>query len=49
LAGYSNIMNLFVARYGQPVAGTRIFIRTRQVLNGWVDAPIESTAIVPQP
>ena len=48
-AGYSNILDLFVARYGQPVAGTRIFIRTRQVLNGWADAPKETTAIVPQP
>jgi hypothetical protein len=48
-AGYSNIMDLFVARYGQPVAGTRIFIRTRQVLNGWVDGPKQTTAIVPKP
>jgi len=48
-AGYSNILDLFVARYGQPRPGTRIFIRTRQVLNGWADAPKETTVIVPQP
>jgi hypothetical protein len=46
-AGYSNITDRFVARYGKPVAGTRIFIRTRQVLNGWEDAPIQTSAIVP--
>jgi hypothetical protein len=48
-AGYSNITDLFVARYGQPPPGTRIFIRTRQVLNGWLDAPKQTTAIVPEP
>ena len=48
-AGYSNITDLFVARYGKPVAGTRIFIRTRQVLNGWEDDPKQTTAIVPKP
>jgi hypothetical protein len=48
-AGYSNIMDLFVARYGQPVAGTHIFIRTRQVLNGWVDGCKQTTVIVPKP
>jgi hypothetical protein len=47
-AGYSNILDLFVARYGQPRPGTRIFIRTRQVLNGWADAPKETTVIVPK-
>ena len=47
-AGYSRITDLFVARYGQPVAGTRIFIRTRQVLNGWADDPKETTVIVPK-
>jgi hypothetical protein len=45
--GYSNITDLYVARYGIPTAGTRIFICTRQVLNGWEDAPKQTTAIVP--
>ena len=48
-AGYSNITKLFVDRYGTPPAGTRIFIRTRQVSNGWEDFPIQITAIVPKP
>jgi hypothetical protein len=48
-AGYSNITDLFVARYGKPTPGTRIFIRTRQVLNGWEDFPKQTTALVPRP
>ena len=48
-AGYSNITDLYVARYGIPPAGTRIFIRTRQVLNGWGDVPKQTTAVVPKP
>jgi hypothetical protein len=48
-AGYSNITDLFVARYGIPPIGTRIFIRTRQVLNGWGDTPKQTNAIVPKP
>lgn len=46
--GYSNITDLFVGRYGIPPAGTRIFIRTRQVINGWKDTPKEVTALVPK-
>ena len=48
-AGYSKITELYVARYGVPPSGTRIFIRTRQVLNGWEDAPVQSTVIIPSP
>ena len=46
-AGYSNITDLFVARYGKPAAGTRVFIRTRQLIDGWEDLPVQTTAIVP--
>ena len=45
-AGYSTITKLYVDRYGVPPPGTRVFIRTRQVLNGWSDFPIQTTAIV---
>ncbi|MGO8927418.1 MAG: hypothetical protein ACLQU3_11080 [Limisphaerales bacterium] len=45
-AGYSNITDLYVARYGIPAPGTRIFIRTRQVLSGWEDIPKQTTTIV---
>jgi hypothetical protein len=47
-AGYSTITQLYVDRYGVPPAGMRVFIRTRQVLNGWEDYPIQTTAIVPR-
>jgi hypothetical protein len=48
-AGYSNITERYVARYGVPPAGTRIFIRTRQVLDGWEDDPRQTAALVPKP
>lgn len=47
-AGYSNITQLYVDRYGAPPAGMRVFIRTRQLLNGWEDSPKQTTAIVPR-
>jgi hypothetical protein len=43
----SNITDLYKARYGTPPAGSRIFIRTRQVINGWEDLPKDTTAVVP--
>jgi hypothetical protein len=46
-AGFSSITDLYVARYGVPPAGTRVFIRTRQVLNGWEDVPQQTSAIIP--
>ena len=48
-AGYSSIRKLYVDRYGEPAAGTRIFIRTRQLRNGWGDFPIQTNTIVPIP
>jgi hypothetical protein len=48
-AGYSNIRKLYVDRYGEPPPGTRIFIRTRQVLDGWMDDPKQPSAVVPEP
>ena len=46
-AGYSTITQLYLDRYGVPPAGMRVFIRTRQVLDGWEDIPRQFTAIVP--
>ena len=37
--GYSDITAMIVARYGILSAGTRIFIRTRQQVDGMVDVP----------
>jgi hypothetical protein len=47
-AGYSNITDLYVARYGQPPAGTRVFIRTRQMIDGWADHPKQTSALIPR-
>jgi hypothetical protein len=47
-AGYSNITKLYIDRYGIPPAGTRVFIRTRQMFNGWEDDLKQTTAIVPK-
>jgi hypothetical protein len=46
-AGYSNVTDLYIAKYGLPRVGRRVFIRTRQVLNGWEDDHKQTTAIVP--
>jgi hypothetical protein len=48
-ADCSHITKPYVDRYGEPPPGTRIFIRRRQVRDGWVDFPIQTAAIVPQP
>ena len=47
-AGYSNIRKMYVDRYGEPPPGTRIFIRTRQMRDGWADDPKQTAAIVPK-
>ena len=44
--GWCDITSLFVGRYGVPVAGRAIFIRTRQHINGWNDPPKQVRAIV---
>ena len=46
--GASEITDLYVARYGVPPVGTRVFIRTHQHINGWDDLPKQTTAIVPK-
>ena len=33
--GVSDITEMYVQRYGEPKAGERVFIRTRQQTNGW--------------
>ena len=39
--GWSNITELYVARYGVPRPGTAIWIRVCQYIDGWTDAPKE--------
>ncbi len=45
--GGSDITALYVARYGEPVAGKVVFIRTCQQVDGWTDLPKETSALVP--
>ena len=47
--GWSDITALYVERFGVPPVGQRVFIRTRQLLNGWEDEFKETCADVPPP
>jgi len=47
--GFCDITGLYVARYGVPPVRSRVFLRTRQQVNGWSDAPKQTTALVPAP
>jgi hypothetical protein len=47
--GWSDITGLYVARYGVPKAGTAIWIRTCQHIDGWIDVPKVTRARVPAP
>jgi hypothetical protein len=38
--GWSDITELYVARYGVPKIGTAIWIRTCQHIDGWTDTPL---------
>ena len=46
-AGFSNITRLYVERFGEPPACTRVFILTTQQINGWQDEPKPTAALVP--
>jgi len=45
--GFSDITDLYVARYGVPPVGKRLLIRTRAQVNGWEGTYLQTTAIVP--
>ena len=45
--GWSDITDLYVARYGVPMVGTAVFIRTCQHTDGWTDLPKVASALVP--
>jgi hypothetical protein len=47
--GWSDITELYMARYGVPKAGTAIWIRTCQHIDGFADMPRVSRARVPSP
>jgi hypothetical protein len=46
--GWSDITELYVERFGVVPAGTRVFIRTRQLINGWEDDFKDTNAVVPR-
>ncbi len=45
--GRKDISALYVKRFGVPAAGMRVFIRTRQLINGWQDEFKDVNALVP--
>ena len=45
--GWSDITELYVARYGVPLVGSVVFIRTCQQVDGWADPPKVTSALVP--
>ena len=47
--GWSDITDLYTAKYGRPMVGTAIFIRTCQHIDGWTDLPIVASALFPRP
>jgi hypothetical protein len=47
--GWSDITNLFVARYGVPKIGMAVWIRTCQHIDGWTDVPKVVRSRVPTP
>ena len=46
--GWCDITDLYVKRFGMPPPGTRVFIRTRQLINGWEDDFKHTDAVVPR-
>ncbi len=47
--GWSDITALYVGAFGVPPVGRRVFIRTRQLINGWQDDFKQTCADVPPP
>jgi hypothetical protein len=45
--GWSDITALYVAWFGVSPVGTAVFIRTRQQIDGWMDLPKVTSAVVP--
>ena len=46
--GLSDITDLYVARYGEPRPGMKVFIVTRQQKDGWEGDALETSGIVPE-
>ena len=42
-----DISAAYKAKYGSPRAGSKVFVRVNQNINGWEDIPSQFSAIVP--
>jgi hypothetical protein len=49
IAGRSEITSLYKAKYGEPRAGSKVFIVTCQTKDGWKDSDREASEVVPEP
>ena len=47
--GVSNISELYLAKFPVVPAGSRVFIQTYQLIDGWEDLPRQTSARVPAP
>jgi hypothetical protein len=47
--GMSEITDLYVGKCGVPRPGTKVFIRTFQLIDGWESPPAQYSALVPTP
>ena len=45
--GWSDITELYVARYGVPPVGKKVYVQANQFVDGWEDLPVRFWAIVP--
>jgi hypothetical protein len=45
--GVSNITALYAARFGNPAAGSKVFVQVFQYSAGWKDLPVQFSAIIP--
>jgi hypothetical protein len=46
-AGKANITALYTAKFGAPVAGPRIYVKSEQMESGWKDTGLVFGGIVP--
>jgi hypothetical protein len=47
--GLADITALYTAKFGVPRAGSKIFLRVNQMIDGWQDKPVEFRLVVPAP
>ena len=47
--GLIDITRMYVEKHGEPKGGEKVFIRTRQYLDGGHDGFLETSAVVPAP